>query len=144
MDVRSWNFFISRYNPRLNMKKISSWYVHFWFFYNFSKIGAEIFFTFRQRLYLEVKKNFSSVRPFLIFLQFFKNCVHSHLNIHTVERRVVSLRSSTEDFSIPALCEVGRDSSWLVARCGSVACSHRSVTIRVEMRALSQCFCAKY
>jgi len=26
-----------------------------------------------------------------------------------VERRVVSLCSSTEDFSIPALCEVGRD-----------------------------------
>ena len=27
---------------------------------------------------------------------------------YTVERRVVSLRLSTEDFSIPALCEVGR------------------------------------
>ena len=30
-----------------------------------------------------------------------------------VERRVVSLRSSTEDLSIPALCEVGRGHPWL-------------------------------
>jgi len=66
------NFFTSRYNPRLNVKKISASYVHFWFFYNFSKIEAEIFFTFRQRLYLDVKKNFSSVHPFLIFYNFSK------------------------------------------------------------------------
>ena len=32
-------FFTSRYNPRLNVKKISASYVHSWFFYNFSKIA---------------------------------------------------------------------------------------------------------
>jgi len=67
--------FTSRYNPRLNVKKISASYVHFWFFTIFQKL----------RLF-----------PFK----------------YMVKRRVLSLRSSTEDFSIPALCEVGRGHPW--------------------------------
>ena len=73
-------FFTSRYNPRLNVKKISASYVHLWFFFQFFKNRSWNFFMFRRGLYLDVTKNFSSVRPFLIFLQFFKNSVHSHLN----------------------------------------------------------------
>ena len=44
MDVRSWNFFTSRYNPRLNVKKISASYVHFWFFYNSDRKCSQIGF----------------------------------------------------------------------------------------------------
>jgi len=61
------------------------------------------FFHVLLRVVSWCKKNFSSVRPFLIFLQFFKNRVHSHLNTQWC---VAS--SASEDFNIPALCEVGR------------------------------------
>ena len=79
MDVRSWNFFYVKIQPSSKCEKISASYVHFWFFYNFSKIGTEIFFTFRRGLYLDVKK-ISAPYVHSWYFYNFKDRVHSHLN----------------------------------------------------------------
>ena len=66
---------------------------------------AEIFFSCRRGLYLDIKK-FQLCTSIPDFFTIFQKS-RSFLFKYTVERRIVSLRSSTEDFSMPALCEVG-------------------------------------
>jgi len=97
MDVRSWNFFYVKIQPSSKCEKISASYVHFWFFYNFSKIGTEIFFTFRRELYLDVKK-FQHRTSIPDFFTIFQRSRSFPLK-YTVERRVISFCSSTEDFT---------------------------------------------
>jgi len=81
MDVRSWNFFTPKIQPSSKCeKKFSS---DCWKIVKKSEMGAQSwnFFHIQTRVVSwckkNFKKNFSSVHPFLIFLQFFKN---PHLN----------------------------------------------------------------
>ena len=107
-DVRSWDFFTSKIQPSSKRKKNFSFVRPFLIFLQFFKNRSWNFFTFRRGLYLDVKKFQlrTSIHSWF-FLQFFKNRVQFPFK-YTVECHVVSLRSSTEDFYIPALCEVGR------------------------------------